>query len=348
MAQAVNGCRKTYGELALKTRQLGPFCVSEIGLGCMNFSHGYGKPIPDEIAYQILDRALDLGVTLFDTAAVYGFGLNEILLSKWVGPVRSRITLCTKGGMSGEMTDNGYQRKIDSSAATIRQNCDESLKRLGVDVIDLYYLHRWDKKTPIEDVAYTMGELVRAGKVRAIGFSEISAATLRRANSVYPVTAVQSEYSLWTRNPEIALLDTCKELGVSLVAFSPLARKFLTGRFTSLSDYDPFDLRQKMPRFLPGAFEKNSALLGPLQALATEAGCSMAQLALAWVLAQGEHIFPIPGTTRLEHLEEDMSASGLLIDPDILQRASRLIHQGSVCGQRYDPVAQASVDTEDF
>lgn len=332
----------------MKTRQLGQFRVSEIGLGCMNFSHGYGKPIPDELSYKILDRALDLGVTLFDTAAVYGFGLNETLLSKWVAPVRHRITLCTKGGMSGEMTDNGYQRKIDSSAATIQHNCDDSLKRLGVDVIDLYYLHRWDKKTPIEEVAYSMGELVRAGKVRAIGFSEISAATLRRAHAVYPVTAVQSEYSLWTRNPEIALLDTCKELGVSLVAFSPLGRKFLTGRFTRLADHDPFDLRQKMPRFLPGAFEKNAELLSPFRALADEAGCSMAQLALAWLLARGEQIFPIPGTTSLAHLEEDMTASGLDIDSDILRRASALIHQGSVHGQRYDPVAQSSVDTEDF
>lgn len=332
----------------MKTRQLGPFRVSEIGLGCMNFSHGYGKPIPDERSIQILNRALALGVTLFDTAAVYGFGLNETLLSQWIGPVRDRITLCTKGGMSGEMTDNGYQRKIDSSAATIRQNCDESLKRLGVDVIDLYYLHRWDKKTPIEEVAQTMGDLVRAGKVRAIGFSEISAATLRKAHAVYPVTAVQSEYSLWTRNPEIALRDTCKELGVSLVAFSPLGRKFLTGRFTRLSDYEPHDLRQKMPRFLPGNYEKNAALLVPFQALAAEAGCSMAQLAMAWVLAQGEHIFPIPGTTSVTHLEEDMAASGLNISKDILQRASTLINQHSVYGSRYDPVAQASVDTEDF
>lgn len=332
----------------MKTRQLGPFQVSEIGLGCMNFSHGYDKPIPDEKSYEILNRALELGVTLFDTAAVYGFGLNETLLSKWIGPVRNRITLCTKGGLSGKMTENGYQRKIDSSAATIRQNCDESLRRLGVEVIDLYYLHRWDKTTPIEDVAHTMGELVRAGKVRTIGFSEISAATLRGAHAVCPVTAVQSEYSLWTRNPEIALLNTCKELGVSLVAFSPLGRKFLTGRFTSLSDHDPFDLRQKMPRFLPGAFEKNVALLSPFEDLADEAGCTMAQLALAWVLAQGEYVFPIPGTTRVEHLEENMSASGLMIAPDILRRTSELIHQNSVHGSRYDMVAQASVDTEDF
>jgi aryl-alcohol dehydrogenase-like predicted oxidoreductase len=348
MVNAASGGRKTYGEITLKTRRLGLFQVSEIGFGCMNFSHGYGKPIPDNVSIQILNRALDLGVTLFDTAAVYGFGLNETLLSRWVGPVRDQITLCSKGGMSGEMTDNGYQRKIDSSAATIRQNCEDSLKRLGVDVIDLYYVHRWDKTTPIEEVAYAMGELVRAGKIRSIGFSEISASTLRKAHAVHPVAAVQSEYSLWTRNPEIALRDTCRELGVNLVAFSPLGRKFLTGRFTSLSDYSHQDLRQKMPRFLPGALEQNLSLLPGLEGLAREAGCSMAQLSLAWVLAQGDHIVPIPGTTNLAHLEEDMSTSDLAIPADILQRAGGLINEQTVMGARYDAVAQASVDTEDF
>lgn len=332
----------------MRTRRIGQFQVSEIGLGCMNFSHGYGQSIPDDRAFQILNRALDLGVTLFDTAAVYGFGLNETLLSKWVGPVRDRITLCTKGGMSGKMTDNGYQRDIDSSPATIRQNCDDSLKRLGVDVIDLYYLHRWDKKTPIEEVADAMGELVRTGKVRAIGFSEISAATLRKAHAVYPVTAVQSEYSLWTRNPEIGLLPACEELGVSLVAFSPLARKFLTGRFTQLTDHDPKDLRQKMPRFQPGILERNAALLPAFERLAKEAGCTMAQLAIGWVLAQSSRVVALPGTTSLAHLEEDMAASAFSLSPEILRRAGALINQHTVVGGRYDPVAQASVDTEDF
>lgn len=332
----------------MKKRNLGQFKVSEIGLGCMNFSHGYGEPIDDAKATAIVHRALDMGVTFFDTAAVYGFGLNETLLGKILPPFRNRITLASKGGMSGAMTEKGYQRFIDSTPKTIIDNCNESLKRLNTDVIDLYYLHRWDKKTPIEDVAGTMGDLVREGKVRAIGFSEISAATLRRAHAVHPVCAVQSEYSLWTRNPEIALLGACRELGINLVAFSPLGRGFLTGKFPGLAPLHAHDLRQKMPRFLPQCYEKNLHLLAPFEALAKEAQCSMAQLALAWVLAQDPLVIPIPGTTRLAHLEEDLLASGLALTQEVLAKASELINQQTVCGDRYDAVAQAAVDTENF
>lgn len=328
----------------LPTRALGPFQVSAISLGCMNLSHAYGEPASFETSQNILHRALDLGVTMFDTAALYGFGANEILVGKVLSPHRHKFTLASKCGMTG--IDG--KRVIDGRPATIKRTCEEALKRLQTDVIDLYYLHRLDKGVPIEESLGAMADLVREGKIRAIGLSEMSAATLRRAHAVHPIAAMQTEYSLWTRNPEIAVLDACKMLGVAFVAFSPLARAFLTGTLRDVSNLNAKDLRVTMPRFQPAAYAVNLKLLDGYKTIADEVGCTMGQLALAWLLAKGEHIIPIPGTTRLAHLEENVAACHVMLSADVMTRLDRLINQHTVVGARYTPAAQADAETEEF
>lgn len=328
----------------MRTRRLGPLEVSAIGLGCMNLSHAYSAPPPSEEGLRLLARAVDLGVTLFDTAALYGFGANEELVGRALKPHRARIVLASKCGMTG--VDG--RRVIDGRPETLKRTCDESLRRLQTDVIDLYYLHRWDKKVPIEDSVGALSDLVRAGKVRAIGLSEVSAATLRRAHAVHPIAAVQSEYSLWTRNPEIAVLAACRELGAGFVAFSPLARAFLTGTLRDLSALEPKDIRLAMPRFQGENFAANLKLLDAYLALAREAGCTPGQLALAWLLAKAEHIVPIPGTRRIAHLEENVAAADLHIEAGLLARAGALINQVTVRGPRYNAATQAEIDTEEF
>jgi aryl-alcohol dehydrogenase-like predicted oxidoreductase len=334
----------TKERMNMNTRRIGPFDVSAIGLGCMNLSHAYGQPPSFEDARKLLLHALDRGVTFFDTAALYGFGANEALVGEVLSPHRRKFTLASKCGMTG--VDG--KRVIDGRPATLKKTCDESLKRLKTDVIDLYYLHRWDKRVPIEDSVGALSDLVRAGKVQAIGLSEVSAATLRRAHAVHPISALQTEYSLWTRNPEIAVLDACRELGVAFVAFSPLGRGFLTGTLRDVSGLDAKDIRRAMPRFAPEAYARNLRLAEALGALAREAACTPAQLALAWLLAQGEHIVPIPGTTRLAHLDDDLGAAGLRLAPDVLARAGTLINRDTVAGARYNAATQAEVDTEEF
>jgi len=334
--------------MILPTRQIGPFAVSAIGLGCMNLSHAYGVPPAPEEGIRLLHRALDVGVTLFDTAALYGFGSNEELVGKALKPCRSQITLASKGGMAGVQFDDGMKRVIDGRPETIRRNCEDSLRRLGTDVIDLYYLHRFDKKVPIEDSVGAMSDLVRAGKVRALGLSEVSAATLRRAHAVHPISALQNEYSLWSRNPEIAGLAACRELGTAIVAFSPLARGFLTGMLRDVSTFDAKDIRRGMPRFTPETYAANLKLLGGYMALAAETHCTPAQLALAWLLAQGSHVVPIPGTTRIDHLEDNAAASAIRLDADVVARLDALINQRTVHGPRYSPATQAEIDTEEF
>lgn len=328
----------------MRTRRLGPLEVSAIGLGCMNLSHAYSAPPPADEGARLLLRALELGVTLFDTAALYGFGANEELVGRTLKPHRSRIVLASKCGMTG--VDG--KRVIDGRPETLKRTCDESLRRLQTDVIDLYYLHRWDKKVPIEDSVGAIADLVRAGKVRAIGLSEVSAATLRRAHAVHPIAAVQSEYSLWTRNPEIAVLAACRELGAGFVAFSPLARAFLTGTLRDLSALEPKDIRLAMPRFQGENFAANLKLLDAYLALAREAGCTPGQLALAWLLAKAEHIVPIPGTRSIAHLEENVAAADLHIEAGLLARAGALINQVTVRGPRYNAATQAEIDTEEF
>jgi aryl-alcohol dehydrogenase-like predicted oxidoreductase len=328
----------------MRQRRIGPFEVGEIGLGCMNLSHAYGDPPPPDLAADLLLRALDLGVTLFDTAALYGFGANEALIGQVLHPHRRRFILASKCGMTG--VDGA--RVIDGRPETIQRTCEESLRRLRTDAIDLYYLHRWDRQVPIEDSVGAMADLVRQGKVRALGLSEVSAATLRRAQAVHPIAAVQNEYSLWSRNPEIALLDACRESGTALVAFSPLGRGFLTARLRGVSDLHAKDIRRAMPRFSPDAFEANLGLLAAYAELARQAGCTPSQLALAWLLGQGEHVIPIPGTTVVGHLEENLGASGMALKAGWLAPLDALINQRTVVGPRYNAGTQAEIDTEEF
>ena len=333
----------------MQARQLGPFTVSALGLGCMNLSHAYGTPPSPEQGERVLRAALDAGVTLFDTAALYGFGANETLVGRVLKPHRNAITLCSKGGLGGVTGEDGVTRRvIDGRPESLRRNCEDSLRRLQTDVIDLYYLHRWDKKVPIEDSVGEMSRLVAEGKVRTIGLSEVSAATLRKAHAVHPITAVQTEYSLWTRNPEIAVLNACRELGVTFVAFSPVARGFLCDALHDVSTLDAKDIRRPMPRFEPANYAQNMKLLPGYKALAQEAGCTPAQLALAWLLHKGEDIIPIPGTTSVEHLREDMAAAEVKLSADLIARLEAHINQQTVHGNRYTAQARSEVDTEEF
>ena len=332
----------------MQSRRIGPFQVSALSLGCMNLSHAYGAPPPPEQTERLLLRALDLGVTMFDTAALYGFGANETLIGRVLGPHRTKFTLASKVGMAGVQFDDGLKRVINGRPEAIRRNCEDSLRRLQTDHIDLYYLHRWDRRVPIEDSVGEMSRLIEEGKVRALGLSEVSATTLRRAHAVHTIAAMQSEYSLWSRNVEIGVLSACKELGVSLVAFSPLARAFLTGALRDVSGFDAKDIRRGMPRFEPVHYAANLALLDGFGAIAREAGCTPAQLALAWLLARGERVIPIPGTTKLAHLEENLGAVDVVLGSGMVARLDALINQRTVAGARYSAATQAEIDTEEF
>jgi aryl-alcohol dehydrogenase-like predicted oxidoreductase len=335
------------------TRRIGPFSVNPIGLGCMNLSHAYGTPPSEADAERLLLTALDEGVTLFDTAALYGFGANETLVGRVLKPHRQRITLCSKGGMTGEDVDGVMTRVIDGRPASIRRHCEDSLRRLQTDVIDVYYLHRWHKlgpaAVPIEDSVGAMADLVRAGKVRALGLSEVSAATLRRAHAVHPIAAVQSEYSLTTRNVEIGVLAACRDIGATLVAFSPLARAFLTGKLQDVNTLGAKDIRRSMPRYAPEHHAINMQLLPAIDALSREVGCTPAQLALAWLLLRdGGSVVPIPGTTQLAHLQENMQAANVVLTADVVHRLDALMAPHRISGDRYGAVSQAEVDTEQF
>jgi hypothetical protein len=328
----------------MHTRKLGPFNVSAIGLGCMSMSHAYGTPPAPEAAAVVLLKALDLGYTHVDTAALYGFGANETLIGNTLGGRRDEVVLATKGGM---FRNAHGQREIDGRPEVIKKTCEESLQRLRTDVIDLYYLHRWDKRLPIEESVGALADLIQAGKVKTIGLSEVSAATIRKAHRVHPLTAVQTEYSLWTRNPELAVLECCRELGIALVAFSPLARGFLTGTLRDVSSLPPKDIRLAMPRFQGEHFVRNLGLLDGLEAIARENGCTMGQTALAWLLAQGEHIIPIPGTTRLDHLAENAAAVNVQLSTRTLEQLNGLINSRTVSGPRYNATILPEIDTED-
>jgi aryl-alcohol dehydrogenase-like predicted oxidoreductase len=334
----------------LPQRALGSFQVSAIGLGCMNLSHAYGAPVSPEQGERVLLAALDAGVTLFDTATLYGFGANETLVGRVMKPHRNRFVLASKCGMSGVDVngDGKLVRVIDGRPSTIRQQCEDSLRRLQTDVIDLYYLHRWDKQVPIEDSVGALSDLVQAGKIRSIGLSEVSAGTLRRAHAVHPVAALQTEYSLWTRNPEIAVLQACGELGVAFVAFSPVARGFLCDELKDVSALDAKDIRRTMPRFAADNYAANLRLLAPYRALAQELNCTPAQLALAWLLQKAGHIIPIPGTTSVAHLHDDLGATGVTLSAAVMRRLEDMVHDQKVAGARYNPQGCSEVDTETF
>jgi aryl-alcohol dehydrogenase-like predicted oxidoreductase len=327
------------------TRRIGGVELPAMGLGCMNLSHVY-FPLPSrEQAAALLQRALERGVLHFDTAALYGFGSNERLLGEVLAPHRARLYLASKGGMSG--IDG--KRVIDGRPAAVRRDLENSLRYLRTDYLDLYYLHRWDKAVPIEDTMGELARLVAEGKLRAIGLSEVSVATLRRAHAVHPLTAVQSEYSLWSRNPELGMLDACRELGVAFVAFSPLGRGFLAGALHDPQAQLPAkDLRLGMPRFQPGHWPANLALLAGYRALAEEARCTPAQLALAWLLRKAPHIVPLPGTSNVAHLEENLAAVSVRLDAALVARLEAHVNQHTVSGPRYPDAVLDEVDAEEF
>jgi len=329
----------------MQKRKVGPFTVNPIGLGCMNLSHAYGQPPGPEEAAALLRQAVESGVDFFDTAALYGFGANETLLGEALKPYRRQIVLASKCGMGP--VDG--KRVIDGRPHTLKATCEAALRRLQTDVIDLYYLHRRDFNVPIEDSVGALADLVKAGKIRAVGLSEVSAATLRRAHAVHPIAAVQTEYSLWTREAEIAVLDACRELGAAFVAFSPLARGYLCGELRDpAAQLAAGDLRLSMPRFAPDNYARNLRLLDGYRDIAGEVGCSMAQLALAWILARQPHALAIPGTRSAPHLADNLGAARLSLGADVLARLDALINQESVAGPRYNATTLAEIDTERF
>ena len=320
--------------------------VSAIGLGCMGFSGVYDGGATEADAIATLHRAIDIGVTLFDTAEVYGPYDNEALLGKALKGVRDKVVIASKFGFDISEEGQGMARiaGLDSRPAHIKAVADASLKRLGTDHIDLFYQHRVDPKVPIEDVAGAVAELIQAGKVRAFGLSEPSAATLRRAHSVHPVTAVQSEYSLWTRDPEATVLPACRELGIGFVPYSPLGRGFLSGALRDLASLPEDDYRRTSPRFQGEALDANLALVATLEKIAKSKGATTAQLALAWVLHQGDFIVPIPGTRKVSRLEENVAAADLDLSPADLAAIEAALSQHEIVGGRYHEAGLAMLD----
>ena len=327
----------------MKTRKLGQdLTVSAIGLGCMGMSFAYGAADEQE-SIRTLHRAVDLGVTFFDTAEVYGPYENEILLGKALKDVRDRVTIATKfgfriaAGKSSSETITG----VDGRPENARAVAEASLKRLGTDVIDLYYQHRVDPTVPIEETVGAMAELVRQGKVRALGLSEASAATIRRAHAVHPIAAVQSEYSLWTRDPEDEVLEVCRELGIGFVPYSPLGRGMLTGAIRKVDDLEQDDFRRNLPRFQAENLDANAALVETLAGIAKAKGVTAAQLALAWVLNQGDFIVPIPGARKLDHLEQNAAAAEIDLSADELAMLGEAVSPSRVAGKRYSDASLA-------
>jgi aryl-alcohol dehydrogenase-like predicted oxidoreductase len=318
----------------METRTLGAqgLEVSALGLGCMGMSEFYGRADEGE-AIATIHRALELGVTFLDTADMYGWGANERLVGKAISDRRNRVVLATKfGNVRGP---NGEFLGIDGSPAYVRSACEASLQRLGVDSIDLYYQHRVDLKTPIEETVGAMAQLVREGKVRYLGLSEAAPATIRRAHAVHPISALQSEYSLWTRDPEAEILPTVRELGIGFVAYSPLGRGFLSGRIRSVDDLDEKDFRRRGPRFQAENLRRNLELVTEVEELAAEKGATPSQVALAWVLARGEDIVPIPGTKRVAYLEENAAAGAIELSPEDVDRLEGAFPVGVAAGDRY-------------
>jgi len=307
-------------------RRIADFEVSAVSLGGMNLSHAYGEPPTPKHSARLLNQALDVGYTMIDTAALYGLGSNETLIGNAIAHRRSEYVLASKCGLHGV---NG-KRVMTNDPAELKRSCEDSLRRLQTDVIDLFYLHRWDKVTPIEESVGALADLVQEGKILTVGLSEVSADTLNAAHAVHPISAVQSEYSLWTREPEIAAIDACREIGATFVPFSPLARGFLTGQLQDVSALHEKDLRRNMPRFYPENYAKNLALLDGFAELARQQRCTMGQLALAWLLHVDENIVPIPGTTDPLHLVENLDAMSINLDDDAMQAASDLINRTTV------------------
>lgn len=317
----------------MQKRKLGQLEVSSLGLGCMGMSEFYG-PADEKRSIQTIQRAFELGITFFDTADMYGFGSNEELLGKAVKSFRDKIVIATKFGIVRKKEDP-HSRQINGKPVYVKQQCESSLKRLGVSTIDLYYQHRVDPDTPIEETVKAMADLVKAGKVRYIGLSEATPEAIRRAQAVHPITALQSEYSLWTRGPEEEVLDTCREFNIGFVAYSPLGRGFLSGKITSPQDLSPSDFRRLLPRFQEDNLEHNLTIVKCIEKMAASKGCTPTQLALAWVLHQSPSIVPIFGTTRQEHLLEDVDCLNEHLNPEELKELNAMIPPGSAHGERY-------------
>ena len=326
----------------METRRLGGLEVSAIGLGCMGMSEFYG-PTDEQESIATIHRALELGVTLLDTADMYGPFTNEELVGRAIRGRREHVVLATKCGIVRD-EKNKMVRGINGSPAYIKQACDASLRRLGVDHVDLYQLHRVDPATPIEESVGAMADLVRAGKTRFIGLSEAGVATLRRAQTIHPLASVQTEYSLWTRDPEDGILDTCRELGIGFLAYSPLGRGFLTGQIKKFDDLAPEDYRRFAPRFQGENFQKNLDLVARVEEIAREKGCTPSQLALAWLLAQAPFVVPIPGTKRRKYLEENVGAINVRLSRDDLTRIDEVAPKGAAAGPRYPEAMMAFVN----
>lgn len=306
--------------------------VSALGLGCMGMSEFYG-PRDDDQALQLLDQAIDKGIDFLDTADIYGPHHNEELIGRFLATRKAKLRVATKFGIVRKPGE--YRRSINNSALYARQSCEASLRRLGVEQIDLYYVHRIDTTQPIEETMQGLAQLVQEGKIARIGLCEVSAATLRRAHAVHPVAAVQTEYSLWTREVEAEVLPSCRELGIGLVAYSPLGRGFLTGRYQQDSEFENGDFRASLPRFQAGNLAANRALVEAVSAIALQSACTPAQIALAWLLAQDEHIVPIPGTRKLAHLEDNLGALAVRLSAEDLAQLQRILDAAPVAGARY-------------
>ncbi|AMO71220.1 aldo/keto reductase [Sphingorhabdus sp. M41] len=330
--------------MSISKRTINGHSVNPVGLGCMSLSWAYGVPPPEEDASKLLHRALDLGYDHLDTANIYGLGHNETLIGNALNGRREEFFLATKMGL----VIDGDRRGVDCSPAAIRRCVEESLIRLQTDHIDLYYMHRRDFNVPIEESVGAMAELIKEGKIGSIGLSEMSAETLRKAAAEHPIAAVQTEYSLWTRNPEIAVLEACRELGTTLVAFSPVGRGVLANGVRDVNALAEKDLRRNMPRFNEDNWPKNLHLVDQYNAIAAEEGVTPAQLSLAWVLSRGEHIVAIPGTAAIAHLEENLARWDWEPSAETQARLDALINQASVAGPRYGEMIQKTIDTEEF
>lgn len=326
----------------MEKRQLGALKVSAIGLGCMSMSQGYGEAERSE-SERALHRALDVGYTFLDTASVYGIGHNETLIGEVLGSRRDEYILASKCGI----INRDGKRGVDGSPANIKQTLDESLQRLRMDYIDLYYLHRRDVDVPIEESVGALADAVTAGKIGHIGLSECSSTTIQRAHKEHKICAVQSEYSLWTRDPEYKVFDCCKELGIGFVPFSPLGRAFLAGVVRDTSVLEENDMRKTMPRFVGDNLENNLRLVDEFAEIAADYGCTLAQLALAWVLAQNSGFVPIPGTKHVNYVEENALAAELEISAEDLARAGKIFADNAVQGERYHPSQMISLDPDD-